>query len=1758
MISEVSEEEPLALRLARYLKEFVGLRTTTVRDIDKYEAVLWFHGIPQERESQSPAWNDDVGAEAPWLEVHKQQFLRPPEPPSEILGWIDGDALKRASTALPPLLPSIFVPDAESAVAEGETPPLVMQRLEDHPDVTLTYERFRPTWESWSVEHRRRQAIQAVYADLFRLHTQIRKQGELLELVLGLGLLEWDVGGGTGKSLRVRRHVVTAGVDLHFDSSSGVIQLRPATDGAKLRLEDDMLDAEFRPERSHYTSVNEQLDEIGDSIWDKSLMHAALRSWAGSLHADSQWSPDLQPIGASRGRPSLSFAPALILRSRSQAGMLRIYEALIQRLATGQDEVPPGWRALVQDEDDLDPGASQKPDEPNTSRSPSGEQQVFFPLPANREQRRIVEAIDQRRGVLVQGPPGTGKSHTIANLVCHLLATGKRVLITAETGRALEVLKQKLPEEIQHLCVCMLGQGGDAFAELNSAIQGITTRQAAFSPGAYDDRIAEIDHEIDTARRTLAAIDTELRSLREDETCPHTIANGTYVGTASALAQRIANERATYGWLQLPRSAPESPPLANNDLLTWLAIRRGYEEPAIADAGLQVVASADLPEPAEFATAVTTEHDAQAAVEDLAALRGHRAYLPILHLASHARGVLAESLRELEQRRRELDRRSGDWLKRAIKEALEGRQALWHALHEWSIEIVDRIAHLLEDVGAATISIPETRDPRAVRSDAAAAAAYLQAGGKWKRLGMFTPKQLKERSYLGKDVTVDGTGATTPDLLRTVCAHIDLSFTFAELEQSWSAHGGLPSSPDHRLRLVAIREHLSVLDEALTFADSCAKQARTMGGAPTPIPEPDWLSDDAQDWLRIIDAASVEERHRVAAAKVTGCLRDLRALRDLRDTHPVVERFITAVEQRDVTAYSEAHAALIAIEKTREDQRQRAELERALDQSVPGLTAAVAASLHDRLWDEHFERWEDAWSWAIADGWLSKRSDLSYLQELHQRRRETESNIGTQVGDVAALRAWKHFFAKLTPSASSALRGWRAAVKAMGKGTGRSSRQSLLRREARAYMDQCRDAIPVWIMPRYLVAEMLEPAPGRYDLVIVDEASQLGIESLFLFYIAKKMVVVGDDQQISPYGVGIADAAISGLRHHYLQGMPHPVALSAQSSLYGNAQIRFGQSIVLREHFRCMPEIIQFSNDLCYASNGTPLDPLRTYPANRLRPLVVRHVPDGYRTGGQQHAQNPAEADAVVAQIVACINDPRYAGRTMGVISLQGEAQAKLIERKLLETVEPEVIEERRLICGDAYAFQGDERHVMFLSMVAAPGETRIGVLSGDSARQRFNVAASRAQDQLWLFHSATPDVLSPACMRHRLLSYMLDPAREATQIETQHFDSKFEREVFRHISERGFHVRTQVCVGDPTNHRYRIDLVVEGMQGRLAVECDGDEWHGPDRYEQDMARQRDLERAGWQFVRIRGGDFYRDQAKAMESVWAELDRLGIRPGGIDTAAAEPPNPADLGQILRPDSEETATRATTETEGRSGSFVQAPVSLVDEDDAELTEDDDDAESDASLAPEPPIASTPTRESSSPVAQELEVSLANPGSANAYVPFEGTAGPDPRTSSATQVAEGLTRIIKVEGPMCAKRAYDIYLRGCGIRRLGGEIKKAMNRALNIAIRQGAVLKEDERGTGGLLWSVVRAKGQPAVYVRERGPRVFEEIPPSELQLVARRLSKQLGFEPGSDAHLRAILDQFELVRLTPQVSAGLNQALAGRYAYVDLVVATEGE
>jgi hypothetical protein len=73
---------------------------------------------------------------------------------------------------------------------------------------------------------------------------------------------------------------------------------------------------------------------------------------------------------------------------------------------------------------------------------------------------------------------------------------------------------------------------------------------------------------------------------------------------------------------------------------------------------------------------------------------------------------------------------------------------------------------------------------------------------------------------------------------------------------------------------------------------------------------------------------------------------------------------------------------------------------------------------------------------------------------------------------------------------------------------------------------------------------------------------------------------------------------------------------------------------------------------------------------------------------------------------------------------------------------------------------------------------------------------------------------------------------------------------------------------------------VVVGAQAKLAIECDGDTWHGPDRYEADLARQRDLERCGWNFFRIPESRFNIDPASALRGLWETLEEFDIHPSG--------------------------------------------------------------------------------------------------------------------------------------------------------------------------------------------------------------------------------------------------------------------------------------
>jgi very-short-patch-repair endonuclease len=550
---------------------------------------------------------------------------------------------------------------------------------------------------------------------------------------------------------------------------------------------------------------------------------------------------------------------------------------------------------------------------------------------------------------------------------------------------------------------------------------------------------------------------------------------------------------------------------------------------------------------------------------------------------------------------------------------------------------------------------------------------------------------------------------------------------------------------------------------------------------------------------------------------------------------------------------------------------------------------------------------------------------------------------GTMV-KLTAEKSWYHCMSRMTPAEETYLKAWMQAIRNIGAGTGK--RANRFRKVARQTLERCRSAIPAWIMPIHRVAETVVPGEDRFDVVIVDEASQSGAEALFLHYIAKKIIIVGDDKQIAPYNVGINRDDVELLRSRHIPDLPLSDYYDLDHSFFDQAFLRFGNRIRLIEHFRCMPEIIQFSNELCYGSE--PLLPLRQYGDGRMEPVVIAKHVNGHMEGASPNVANKIEAEAIVKQIAKCVGDPAYRDKTFGVISLLGEKQAEYIESKLLAAIGPEEMERRRLICGDAYSFQGDERHVMFISLVVAADEgRRLATLTQAADERRFNVAASRARDQMWLFHSVNPEDLSSKCLRRRLLDYCMHPhvpqeAGEEISIQDLEaaastadrarapapppFESWLEVDVYLQIRRRGYRVLPQHNFAG-----YKIDLVVTGSHGRLAVECNGEDWHGQEHYDSDMTRQRQLERCGWRFWRIRGGVFYRNPEQALQPLWELLDKQGIKSHApVDPSGMMPATPAT------PEDEESSSAA------------------ADEGDVEIEVNDEEEEEIA------PVKKTPTR------------------------------------------------------------------------------------------------------------------------------------------------------------------------------------------------------
>ncbi|MFK7983960.1 MAG: AAA domain-containing protein, partial [Saprospiraceae bacterium] len=251
-----------------------------------------------------------------------------------------------------------------------------------------------------------------------------------------------------------------------------------------------------------------------------------------------------------------------------------------------------------------------------------------------------------------------------------------------------------------------------------------------------------------------------------------------------------------------------------------------------------------------------------------------------------------------------------------------------------------------------------------------------------------------------------------------------------------------------------------------------------------------------------------------------------------------------------------------------------------------------------------------------------------------------------------------------------------------------------------------------------------------------------------------------------------------------------------------------------------------------------------------------------------------------------------------GVITLLGKRQSSYIERLIEKEIPANEIIERKIVSSNAAGFQGDERDVIFLSMINTPTTKGSAIIKRKSRIQEYNVAVSRAKDQLWLVHSMQLSDFGFGDLRGKLVGHFYKPKEDIVvsvppippKIRTKNnlpnpFDSWFEVEVYQKLKSRGLTVFPQYKVG-----KYSIDLVIMLNNGyKLAVECDGDRYHGGDQLQADIERQRLLERVGWEFFRIRGSQFYYDQEAALKELWEIIESRET----IEIVAPETPSEED-------------------------------------------------------------------------------------------------------------------------------------------------------------------------------------------------------------------------------------------------------------------------
>jgi very-short-patch-repair endonuclease/DNA polymerase III delta prime subunit len=1310
-------------------------------------------------------------------------------------------------------------------------------------------------WDAWMEEVDRIEKSRRLYLDLFEVQDQLEADTSNLELIWGFGIVRW-------REHDIEYPLFTVGLEFDYTAEDTRLDLRP---NRPLRAETEILAGLPLVAQRQLLDAMTAVESSDSDPWLKEFESEVLTPLLVMM---SHTPPD-------EGGPRILAGEWAVFLRRRPSGYLSFVRGLEGNL-NSLSNLPTLASLVANDPWQFD---THEPDSAAASDGwTSSSNGVLLPLPANDEQRQILRYAGSSPGVTVEGPPGTGKSHTIANLISGFIADGKRVLVTAERSQALKVLLDKIPEALQPLCVPVLGSGQEDRIRLENAIDRIS--QAKFGLNANQTDVERLPQELDEISRSIANIHNRLRGAREVEA------------------------------LQVPEFVPAE------CRGSWDEVREGvadwlhkYEE--------QFSFVSDLLEPSAMLPWTTTEQRlisqafATIPVADLhrSLDLGHTNPLPAsevirqrfrdreawLNIADGSQTPVADT--EL-QREEELDSLGeqinlaaaevSNWQtspRRVVFEELAGgqKQELWRIFAR-DIDSAIREAYSLRGLlQSHHLDLPDEVPFSPTDTQLLLEAKATLAIGR--RLGF---SHRRARQLLG-ECRVDGQIPSRETDVALVLAESDLRSIRLRI----------------RNQVNSMRESLAIpKDDGVEAEDEVAPVSLELNAMI------DWLDTrgpSIQSQLkglgvkldRISDGQALREAHsavkaRLAASKVARLDKDhsllLEELRERMQTSTAPDLWQIldgALEQGDWNGWDETLSEINRLSTIQSQSREINALLDRLAEEAPHWAEHLKSS--GNLPAKNEDEIKLAWVWRKVETWFRSTEVKENPSELEVELQRLERVQQSLVSQLAAARAWLEVAGRIDGPTQRDLAAYKAVSARLGKGY--SKFKSTYQRQLNEALAGCRHVIPAWVMPveRVLTDFVCEAEP-IFDVLIIDEASQLPMTRLPILALARKVVVVGDDKQISPSLPGVEiQPSLDALRNR-LGTIPNAGAtFFVAASVYDVAMQRFPRKVQLREHFRCLTPIIEFSNSRYYDERLVPLRD--RMPTLHWKPLNSILVEDGYRDGDDC---NRPEAERIAELISELIRKPEYASRSFGVITLLGRNQSKLLHDLIFEAIGPAKMALHSVRIGDAATFQGDERDVILISTVVSDsGGRAIGAMTQKLHQQMVNVAASRARDQLWIIHSVPADAFPngderAALVRHCSARLGAGDAYEELVKKTDS-RSQFERDFLRHLVGRGYRtIRPQHQVGS-----YFIDFVIDGPSSRLAVECDGDKYHPPEKWEADRARQSVLERAGWVFVRIRGSSFYRDPARALEPLWEKLEELQIP--AYDWTAESPQTP-DLSQ----------------------------------------------------------------------------------------------------------------------------------------------------------------------------------------------------------------------------------------------------------------------